>query len=68
MKVRELIRLVAHDGWILIRIKGSHRHYKHPIKPGLVTIAGKPGDDLPIGTLKSIFKQAGLEVDPWQNT
>jgi len=40
--------------------KGSHRHFEHPLKPGKVTVAGKPGQDLPEKTLGSILKQAGL--------
>ena len=43
MKVRETIRLIEEDGWVLSRTRGSHRQYKHPTKPGLVTIPGKPG-------------------------
>ena len=61
MKVRDVIRLVENDGWFLVRTRGSHRHYKHPNKPGLVTIAGHPGVDMPKGTLNSILKQAGLK-------
>ncbi|WP_461834843.1 type II toxin-antitoxin system HicA family toxin, partial [Desulfothermus sp.] len=49
------------DGWILVRQKGSHRQYKHPVKRGLVTIAGNLKDDLAPGTLNSILKQAGLK-------
>ena len=49
------------DGWYLARTRGSHRQYKHPTKPGLVTVAGKPGDDVAPGTLNSILKQAGLK-------
>jgi predicted RNA binding protein YcfA (HicA-like mRNA interferase family) len=41
--------------------KGSHQQYKHPTKPGRVTIAGHPGDDLSAGTLNSILKQAKLK-------
>jgi predicted RNA binding protein YcfA (HicA-like mRNA interferase family) len=41
--------------------KGSHRQYKHPEKKGRVTIAGHPGDDLALGTLNSVFKQAGIK-------
>ena len=40
MKVSEVIKLIEGDGWYLVRVKGSHRQYKHPIKKGLVTIAG----------------------------
>lgn len=61
MKVRETIAEIEKDGWYLVRTRGSHRQYKHNNKPGLVTIAGKPGDDLAPGTLNSIMKQAGLK-------
>jgi predicted RNA binding protein YcfA (HicA-like mRNA interferase family) len=61
MKVRELIRLLEADGWYLARTRGSHRQYKHPTKPGLVTVAGSGNDDLAPGTVNSILKQAGLE-------
>jgi predicted RNA binding protein YcfA (HicA-like mRNA interferase family) len=61
MKVREAIRLIEQDGWSLVATRGSHRQYKHPRKPGRVTVAGKPSDDLAPGTLNSIFKQAGLK-------
>jgi predicted RNA binding protein YcfA (HicA-like mRNA interferase family) len=61
MKVRDVIKLLERDGWNLDRTRGSHRQYKHPTKPGLVTLPGKPGDDLAAGTLNSVFKQAGLK-------
>ena len=61
MKVRQLIRLLERDGWVLVRTRGSHRQYKHPEKPGLVTLAGKPSDELAAGTLNSVLKQAGLK-------
>jgi predicted RNA binding protein YcfA (HicA-like mRNA interferase family) len=61
MKVREVIRLVEADGWYLIATRGSHRQYKHPRKPGRVTVAGKLSDDMAPGTLGSILKQAGLK-------
>ncbi|MBA2343572.1 MAG: type II toxin-antitoxin system HicA family toxin [Rubrobacter sp.] len=61
MQVREVIELLQEDGWRLARTKGSHRQFKHPDKPGTVTVAGKPGLDVPPGTLNSIFKQAGLK-------
>jgi predicted RNA binding protein YcfA (HicA-like mRNA interferase family) len=60
MKVRQVIRLLTEDGWVLARQKGSHRQFKHPSKPGLVTVAGKLSDDLAPGTLNSVLKQAGL--------
>ncbi len=62
MKVREVIKLVQEDGWVLVRTRGSHRHFRHHAKPGLVTIAGHPGVDIPKGTLNSILKQAGLKT------
>ena len=61
MKVRDAIRLIEEDGWYQVRMKGSHRQFKHPTKPGLVTIPGRPNDDLAIGTLNSIRKHAGLK-------
>ncbi|MCY3901941.1 MAG: type II toxin-antitoxin system HicA family toxin [Caldilineaceae bacterium] len=59
-KVREAIRLIERDGWRLVRTRGSHRQYRHDIKPGTVTIAGQPSADVPKGTWLSILKQAGL--------
>jgi predicted RNA binding protein YcfA (HicA-like mRNA interferase family) len=61
VKVREVIKLIEEDGWYLARTRGSHRQFKHPTKSGLVTIAGKPSDDLAPGTLNSILKQAQLK-------
>jgi predicted RNA binding protein YcfA (HicA-like mRNA interferase family) len=61
VKVREVIRLIEEDGWFLVATSGSHRQYKHPLKPGRVTVAGKPSDDLAKGTLNSILKQSGLK-------
>jgi len=61
VKVREVIKLIEDDGWYLVRVKGDHRQYKHPVKKGLVTISGKLGDDIAKGTLNSILKQAGLK-------
>ena len=59
--VREAIRLIEDDGWRLVRIRGSHRQYRHPTKRGRVTIPGRLGDDLAPGTWNSILKQAGLK-------
>jgi predicted RNA binding protein YcfA (HicA-like mRNA interferase family) len=61
VKVRDVIKMIEEDGWYLSRTRGSHRQYKHSIKPGLITIAGKPNDDLAKGTLNSILKKAGLK-------
>ena len=60
VKVREAIRVVEADGWYCIGSTGSHRHYKHPAKPGKVTILGKPNDTLAPATWSSIQRQAGL--------
>ncbi len=61
MKVREILKLIEAKGWVQVKQKGSHRQFKHPTKPGRVTVAGHPRDDLPQGTLNSILKQAGLK-------
>ncbi len=61
MKVRELISLIESDGWVLVRTKGSHRQFQHPTKPGTVTVSGKPGIDVPPGTLSAVLKQSGLK-------
>ena len=63
MKVSEVLRRLQDDGWILVKTKGSHRQYKHPTKPGRVTVAGKPSDTVPPGTLASIFRQAGWDEE-----
>jgi predicted RNA binding protein YcfA (HicA-like mRNA interferase family) len=61
MKVRELIEMLEADGWIQVRMKGSHRQFHHSSKPGTVTVAGRPSIDVPPGTLNSALKQAGLK-------
>jgi predicted RNA binding protein YcfA (HicA-like mRNA interferase family) len=61
MKVRDVVRLIEQDGWFLVTTRGSHWQYKHPTKPGRVTIAGKPSDDMAPGTLNSVLKQAQLK-------
>lgn len=61
MKVREVLRMLDQDGWYLVATSGSHRQFKHPTKPGRVTVAGHPNDDLAPGTLNSILKQAQLK-------
>lgn len=61
MKVRDAIKLIETDGWYLVVTKGGHRQYKHPAKPGRVTVAGHPSDELAPGTFNSILKQAQLK-------
>ncbi|MBI3457983.1 MAG: type II toxin-antitoxin system HicA family toxin [Candidatus Rokubacteria bacterium] len=56
-------RRLPFDGRQLARTRGSHRQYKHPSKPGIVTVAGKPSLDVPPGTLNAILKQAGLKKE-----
>lgn len=61
MKVRDVIKMIEEDGWYIVATKGSHRQYKHSLKPGRVTLAGHPSDDLAPGTLNSILKQSQLK-------
>ncbi len=62
MKFRDLLAKLRADGWVHVRTTGSHLHFKHPSKPGIVTVpsGGKEGRDVAPGTLRSILKQAGL--------
>lgn len=61
LTVREVIRLIEADGWYQVATKGSHRQYKHDVKAGRVTVAGKLSEEVAPGTLNSIRKQAGLK-------
>ena len=61
VKVSEILRLIGRDGWYLDRQRGSHRQYKHPTKRGLVTVAGKPSDDLHPKTRDSIPEASWVE-------
>ncbi|MGD0679996.1 MAG: type II toxin-antitoxin system HicA family toxin [Polyangiaceae bacterium] len=61
MKSAEVIRRIEAEGWVLVRTKGSHRHFKHESKPGIVTVK-HPAKDIPIGTLKSIERQSGVKL------
>ncbi len=59
---RDVIRILRGDGWQPFAQKGSHQHFRHPTKPGKVTLpAGKKV--IPTGTLRHIFRQAGLDWD-----
>jgi predicted RNA binding protein YcfA (HicA-like mRNA interferase family) len=60
-KVKDLLAMVQDDGWQLVRQKGSHRQFHHPVKSGTVTVSGKSSVDVPPGTLSSVLKQAGLK-------
>jgi predicted RNA binding protein YcfA (HicA-like mRNA interferase family) len=61
MKVREVIVVLERNGWVLVRQRGSHRHFRHPDVPFVVTVAGKPNTTVPPGTLGSIRRTSGLE-------
>jgi predicted RNA binding protein YcfA (HicA-like mRNA interferase family) len=61
VKVRDLIHLLESAGWRLKKTKGSHRQFLHPQKGMVVTVPGQLGKDVPVGTLKSIIRSAGLE-------
>ncbi|UAS41477.1 type II toxin-antitoxin system HicA family toxin [Staphylococcus pseudintermedius] len=56
---KEVIKKIERDGWYLVRVVGSHHHFKHPIRKGKVTVS-HPKKDLPRGTERSILNQAGL--------
>ena len=60
MRVREVVQLLRAEGWRHVRRTGSHQHFTHPSRPGLVTVAGEDGRTVPTGTLRSIYRQAGL--------
>ncbi|MEE4293864.1 MAG: type II toxin-antitoxin system HicA family toxin [Xanthomonadales bacterium] len=55
------LRSIFRAGWRQVRMRGSHRQFKHPIKAGVVTVSGKANDELAPGTLNSIYKQAGIK-------
>jgi predicted RNA binding protein YcfA (HicA-like mRNA interferase family) len=61
MKVRDILRLIKDDGWHQADQRGSHRQFKPPVKPGRVTVAGHPSQEMDEGTQKSVLKQAGIK-------
>jgi predicted RNA binding protein YcfA (HicA-like mRNA interferase family) len=60
MKSAEIMKILKVDGWFVCNTRGSHHQFKHPSKSGKVTVP-HPKADLPVGTVKNIFKQAGIE-------
>lgn len=62
MKSKDVIKAIEADGWFEVRVKGSHHHFKHGTKKGLVTVP-HPESDLPKGTLRSIEKQSGVKLE-----
>lgn len=65
-KVSEILEIIGNDGWRFARQKGSHRQHKHPSKKGCVTVSGKPSDTVPDRDCKSIFRQAGLDIEQYR--
>ncbi|MBU1664617.1 MAG: type II toxin-antitoxin system HicA family toxin [Gammaproteobacteria bacterium] len=61
LKIQDILDMLRKDDWEQVATRGSHRQFKHPVKAGRVTVAGKPSDGLAPGTLNSILKQAGLK-------
>jgi len=61
VKIRDVLKVLQTDGWEIVRQRGSHRQLKHIRKKGTVTVAGKPSVDIPVGTLKSVWKQAEID-------
>jgi predicted RNA binding protein YcfA (HicA-like mRNA interferase family) len=61
MKIRDLLKLIEHDGWRLRNQEGSHRQFVHPVKSGKVTVAGHPSAEVDPKTKASILKQAGIK-------
>ncbi len=64
MTVREVLKRLDRDGWVVIRTRGDHHQLKHLVKPGKVTVSGQASDDVHPKTLASIWRQAQLENDP----
>jgi predicted RNA binding protein YcfA (HicA-like mRNA interferase family) len=62
MNSRDVIRALKANGWAQVAQKGSHVQFKHPSRPGRVTVP-HPKRDLPLGTLRSIARQAGLRME-----
>ncbi|MCD8322379.1 MAG: type II toxin-antitoxin system HicA family toxin [Oscillospiraceae bacterium] len=60
MTALQVEKIIVADGWYYVSTKGSHKHFKHPTKPGKVTIPQHKGD-LDIKTVNSILRQAGLK-------
>lgn len=61
MTSADVIRALKRDGWTEVRVKGSHHHFRHATRPGIVTVP-HPKKDIPIGTLASIERQAGTKL------
>jgi len=63
MNSKEVIKKLTEDGWYqLPRKSGSHIQFKHPGKPGRVTVPGHGSKDISIGVIKSIEQQSNLKI------
>jgi len=60
-KYKEIPKRIEEDGWRFDRQKGSHKQFRHPSKPGTVTLSGQPPETPPDGTYLNILRQAGLK-------
>jgi predicted RNA binding protein YcfA (HicA-like mRNA interferase family) len=61
MNSRQVIEALRAEGWVEVRVRGSHHQFKHPTMKGTVTVP-HPEKDFPIGTLKSIERQSGVKL------
>ena len=62
MNFQDVLKKLKKDGWYVVEQVGSHVQLKHPTKPGRVTLPKHGSKDIPIGTIKSIAKQSGIEL------
>jgi predicted RNA binding protein YcfA (HicA-like mRNA interferase family) len=61
-RMREIVKLITHDGWQLIALRGPHWQFVHPTKPGRVTISGHLEHEVGRGTLRSLTRQAQVSL------
>jgi predicted RNA binding protein YcfA (HicA-like mRNA interferase family) len=62
MNAREVMKRLKAEGWVEVRISGSHHQLKHPVIAGLVTVPDHGSKDIKLGTLASIEKQSGIKL------
>ena len=60
MNSKDIIKMLERDGWVMVRVSGSHHHFRHPSKQGTVTVP-HPKKEMKKGTYNSILKQSGLK-------
>jgi len=61
INVRDMLRRLFEDGWVIVRQRGSHRHLRHLLTSGTLTVAGHPADTIPRGAYRQILRKAGLK-------